>query len=145
MRLVLGLLLAAATYGCGSFGAPAPTPGGFSDVVAALVQRGVTIHEHVSGDDGCGRVELHDNAARLTVSTTDDATRRDIYLFRWRRATDFDGAVQSFLMCVGDFRSTRPGAVVAVVEQRPWRAFGADWPGTLEQGVRDALREAGGT
>src|SRR5687767_6690367 len=119
-------------------GQPAATPGGFGEVVSALVLHGVSVHEQVSGDDGCPRVELHDNAARLTVSLADEPVRRDVYLFRWRRATDFDVAVQSFFMCVTDFRSNHPGAVIEAVEQRPWRAYGADWSVPLKQAITDA-------
>ena len=139
MRLVAFLLLAMTATGCGSIGQPAPTPAGFSDFVAALVLHGVTVHEQVSGDDGCSRVELHDNAARLTVSSADDPTRRDVYLFRWRRATDFDAAAQTFFMCVTDSRANQPGTVIELVEQRPWRAFGADWGGPLKTAVTEAL------
>ena len=136
-------LLAMLVGGCAG-PAPAPTPGGFSEFVAALVLHGVTVHEQVSGDDGCPRSELHDNATRLSVSTGDDPSRRDVYLFRWRRATDFDASVQTFFLCVADFRSSHPGTVIEVAEQRPWRAFGADWSSSLDQAVRDALHEASG-
>jgi hypothetical protein len=133
------MMVVLSATGCGSIGQPAPTPAGFSDFVAALVLHGVTVHEQVSGDDGCPRVELHDNATRLTVSSADDPTRRDVHLFRWRRATDFDAAAQTFVMCVTDFRANHPGTVVDVVEQRPWRAFGADWGDALETAVTEAL------
>jgi hypothetical protein len=135
-------LAAVTATGCGSIGQPSPTPGGFSDLVAALVLHGVTVHEQVSGDDGCPRVALHDNATRLTVSLADVPVRRDVYLFRWRRTTDFDAAVQSFFMCLGDFRSNQSGTVIEVIEQRPWRSFGADWSDTLKAAVTEALEDS---
>jgi hypothetical protein len=144
VRLVAWLLVAVIAAGCGSIGQPAATPGGFGEVVAALVLHGVTVHEQVSGDDGCPRAELHDNAMRLTVSLADDPARRDVYLFRWRRATDFDAAVQSYFMCVTDFRSSHPRTVIEVVEQRPWRAYGADWSVRLKQAITDALAVSAG-
>ena len=125
--------------GCGGQ-APGASPGAFTEVVAALVLHGVTVHEHVSGDDGCSRVELHDNAARLTVTMSDDPERRDIYLFRWRRAADFESSATSFFMCVGDFRSNHQGTVIDVVEISPWRAFGDGWSDALELAVRESLR-----
>jgi hypothetical protein len=142
--VVSALLVAVVAAACGATGQPVATPGGFGDVVGALVLHGVAVHEQVSGDDGCPRVELHDNAMRLTVSVGDDTARRDVYLFRWRRAIDFDASVQSFFMCVTDFRSNHPGTVIEVVEQRPWRAFGADWSLPLKQAVTDALAVSAG-
>jgi hypothetical protein len=144
MKLAAWFLGATIATGCGAFGAPSPTPAGLNELVSALVLHGVTIHEQVSGDDGCPRVDLHDNATRLTVSVADDATQRDVYVFRWRRAADYDAAAQTFFPCATDFRSSRPGTELAVIEQPPWRAFGADWSDTLEQALRNSLQEAGG-
>lgn len=144
MNTFVRLALAAIMFAGCAASAPTPSPGGFSEVVAALVVRGITVHEHVSGDDGCPRVELHDNAAHLTVSTADDATRRDVYLFRWRRATDYAAAARDFFLCVADFRSEHPEIVVEVVEQSPWRALGADWSDSLMTAVTEALASSSG-
>lgn len=138
LRWLSVLLTVALAAACGGQ-APTPSPGGFSDVIAQLVLRGVTVQEHVSGDDGCPRVELHDNAARLTVSIGEDATRQDVYLFRWRREADYLASVSSFFMCVTDFRSQAPGGVIDVVESSPWRAFGTGWSDQLETAIRESI------
>src|SRR5687768_13345799 len=131
-----------ATIGCGGTTTPTASPGGFPDVIAQLVLRGVTVHEQVSGEDGCERVPLHDNATRLQVSTATSVDRRDVYLFRWRRESDFVASATSFFMCVGDFQSNNPGETVDVVEDSPWRAFGTDWSDEIELAVRESLQSA---
>lgn len=142
VRLATAALLLAVVLplaGCGSPGTPSPTPGGASDVIAALGERGVTVHEQVSDDDGCERTDLNDIAQRLHVSTAGDTTQREVYLFRWQGASDFDQSASDFFFCVGDFRSQHPGGVIEVVEHSPWRAYGADWSAELTTAVRQAV------
>ena len=141
--LVRLVLVATVLAACGG-SSPAASVGGFSEVVAALVLRGVTVHDQVSGDDGCARVDLHDNVARLSVSMGDDPARSEVYLFRWRRPPDFASAAPTFFMCVTDFRASHPGTVIEVVEQSPWRALGESWSDALKAAVTDSLAASAG-
>ena len=55
LRILAALgLTAVLVTGCGNvFVAPSPTAGDFTDVVGALVRRGMTVTTQVSGDSGC--------------------------------------------------------------------------------------------
>jgi hypothetical protein len=143
-QAALLLLLAAAATGCGSFGAPSPTPGGFSELVAALVSRGAAITDQVAGDAGCSDPTLVGNAVRFDVRMPGSAASVPVFTFRWRRAADYQAAAGSFGQCVAAFGGAHPGATITAIEASPWRAFGLDWSSVLEETVRDALHEAGG-
>jgi hypothetical protein len=130
--------------GCGSPAAPPPSPGGFGDVIGELVLRGVTVQQHVSGDDGCPTVELHDNAARLSVSYGSTSRVFDVYVFRWRRASDFENEADAFAACAQEHGAQHPQAQLSTIEASPWRAYGTDWPPELRRAVDQALFEAGG-
>ena len=144
LRGLAVVLALTAAMGCGGTLTPTASAGGFSDVIAELVLRRVTVHEQVSGEDGCERVPLHDNGTRLQVSTATSVDRRDVYLFRWRRQSDFVASATTFFMCVGDFQSNHQGETVDVVEESPWRAFGTDWSDEVESAVRESLRATSG-
>lgn len=139
----VALLLAVALplAGCGSLGAPTPTPGGLGDVIAALVLRGVTVHQHVAGDAGCPASALHDNAVRLTVSMAAEATRSDVHVFRWRRQADFDAEADAFAACIAA-QQQAGSDVLSTVEESPFRAYGFGWSDELRTAVAEALRAA---
>ena len=140
----MAVALAVIAVGCGSTAAPPPSPGGFGDVIGELVLRGVTVQQHVSGDDGCPNVELHNNAAHVSVSFGSMSRLFDVYVFRWRRASDFEEEAAAFAECVEDHRAQHPQSQVAAIEASPWRAYGTDWPADLRLAVEEAIFEAGG-
>ena len=144
MRGLCMALMALALSGCGSFSAPAPTPGTMDDVIAALVLRGMTVHRLVSGDAGCSSSDLHDNAVRLEVSLDTRSATHEVYLIRWRRTANFGDAAQAFANCVAEYQALNPGSTITWVESEPWRAYGPGWPPDLGQRLLDALRAAGG-
>lgn len=138
MKSVLVLTFALIVFGgCGPAAAPTPSPGGFADVISALVLRGATIRQHVSGDAGCPQSELHSNALRLEVSLG-GAQTETVYLFRWRRESDYQAAAGEFAACVAQ----QEGDAVAL-EHSPWRAYGAGWTEDLRTILAQALDEAG--
>lgn len=136
---VLALLLVA----CGTFTEPAPTPAEMDDVIAALVLRGVTVHRLTSGDPGCPSRDLQDNAVHMEVALGAQSALHDIYLLRWRRASDFDAAAQSFADCVAQYEVQNPGRQTGQLEANPWRAYGPFWTPELDATVADALHAAG--
>ena len=137
-----GVLLAFIIAACAA-SAPTPAPGDFGDAMSALVLRGVTVVGQTSGDAGCQADLLHRNAARLAVSVAGDEAIYDVYLFRWRRDSDFTAAAPSFAACL-DEHSDRAGLPVMAVESSPWRAYGTGWSNELRAVVEQALRAAGG-
>lgn len=141
IMLVLAALIANA---CASGTAPTPTPGGMDEAIANLVLRGVTIHSLVSGDPGCPTSDLHDNAVRLEVSFAAQSSIKDIYLFQWRRASDYDAASEAFNDCVAEYGELRPGVDITPVQATPWRAYGPGWGDDSKIVVEHALREAAG-
>jgi hypothetical protein len=139
LRLSALLLFAAA---CAGGPSPTPTPSDLSAVLAALALRGTTLHQAVSGDAGCPGSGLHSNAARLELSAA-DGEDHVVYLFRWRRAPDFEAAGDRFAQCVRDFEAAT-GTDALVVEASPWRAYGPGWSEEFADAVEGALRAAGG-
>ena len=140
------MLVAAFVAGaCSSTTTPTPTPGGMDDMIANLVLRGVTIHRLVSGDPGCPTSDLHDNAVHLEVSFAAQSSLKQIYLFQWRRASDFDAAAEAFNDCVAEYGETLPGVEVITVKASPWRAYGSFWGDDLRLVIENALREAAGS
>lgn len=143
MKLVI-LLVGSVLGACASGATPTPTPAGMDDVIANLVLRGVTIHRLVSGDPGCPTSDLHDNAVHLEVSFAAQSSLKDIYLFQWRRAADFEAASDAFRDCAAEFTDTAPGQELAIVHASPWRAYGPSWGDDLKAVVEHALRETAG-
>ncbi len=144
MRGLFMALMALALSGCGSFSAPAPTAGTMDDLISALVLRGATVHRLVSGDPGCPSSDLHSNAIHLEVALGSQSATHEIYLFRWRKAADFEGSAQAFLECAEEYASLNPGRQVFTIESAPWRAYGPGWTEGLRATLLDALRAAGG-
>lgn len=137
---LLLVLLIVAAVGCSNTGTPTPTAGGFNDLIAALVLRGVTVTNHVSGDAGCSDLTLYSNAIRLDVTTANSPTVYQLYVFRWRRPADFEAAQQAFQDCVDGFLAINPTAQVEGLEVAPWRAYGPNWPDELSNTITEALR-----
>jgi hypothetical protein len=137
---MLAVLIAA----CAGTSAPVATAAGMDEVVANLVTRGVTVHRHVSGDAGCPESGLHDNALRIDVSLSGQPDEYAVYLFRWRRDSDFVAASADFAACVASFSAANQGSGVSTIELPPWRAYGPDWSPQIEQVVRDAIQASGG-
>lgn len=144
MRALAAALLAMVVIGCGSFSAPAPSPGTMDDVIAALVLRGVTVHRLVGGDAGCPSSDLHSNAVHMQVALGSQSATHEIYLFRWRRAVDFDSSGQAFADCIAEFESLNPARPVDRLEARPWRAYGPGWTEQLRATLDAALLAVGG-
>ena len=139
------ILLTGLALACGpGSGGPTPTPGGLDEALPALILRGATIHQTVSGDAGCPGAGLHSNAIRLELSLPQDPARYTVHLFRWRRSTDFDAAAPAFAECVNEFLRGSEGELpVDEVEARPWRAYGPAWSEDLRLLVEEALRDIG--
>ena len=118
-----------------------------SAIQAALALRGATIHEAVSGDAGCPSVAgVHQNAARFEISLAADVYQRyEVFLFRWRRPSDFAAAEQPFSDCVDEYTAGLTGDVpVDGLEVEPWRAYGPGWSPDLMDLIESALRDVGG-
>ena len=116
-----------------------------SEVQAALALRGATIHQAVSGDAGCPGSSLHSNAARLAIPVTGDDTRYEVFLFRWRRQSDFDAAAEAFSDCLDAYVAEGAGdLVIETLEVPPWRAYGPAWSDQLRDLVEGALHDVGG-
>jgi hypothetical protein len=148
IRATGALVLAAMALlmtGCGAFTAPAPTPAEMDDVIADLVLRGATVHRLVSGDAGCPSQDLHDNAVHMEIALGTQSATHEIYLFRWRRQSDYDSAAQAFADCVAEFQAANPTRTVTQLEANPWRAYGPGWTPQVVETVRAALEAAGGT
>jgi hypothetical protein len=78
------------------------------------------------------------------VTLEQDGRDYEIYLFRWRRAGDYEAAADSFARCVGDHAAENSAVNVEMVDLSPWRAYGAGWSDELRRAVDGALRAAGG-
>ncbi len=114
------------------------------DVIAALVLRGVTVHRLVSGDAGCPSSNLHSNAVHMDVALDGQSATHEIYLFRWRRAGDFDSSGQAFADCIAEYESLNLARPVDRLEARPWRAYGPGWTDQLRSTLDAALLAVGG-
>jgi hypothetical protein len=112
------------------------------DAIANLVLRGITVHRLVSGDPGCQSADVHDNAVHMEVSVDNRSATHDVYLFRWRRAAEFQAGVGTFQDCLAEYEAAHPGTTITALEVAPWRAYGPGWPPDLEARLRDALVEA---
>jgi len=145
-KTVAFTLVALLLSGCGAFTAPPPTAGDHTDIVGALVRRGMTVTTQVSGDPGCGAQvgsSLHSNAVRYDVRPAGDTNSYPVYVFGWKSQATFDSDKPVFDACV---QAAQEASVVPVdtVEHLPWRAFGPGWPTTLRDAVDAALTGAGG-
>jgi len=140
---VLALLGAALLLGgCGVFVRPSPTAGALTDVVNALVLRGMTVTDQVAGDPGCQDSALYSNAVRYDIRPPGDASAYPVFIFGWKSEATFDADKASFDSCVETYSES--SAPVSTAEHLPWRAFGPGWPPDLRAAVDAALTEAGG-
>ena len=121
------------------------TAGALTDIVNALVLRGMTVTDQVAGDPGCGSQSssLHSNAVRYDMRPAGGTTSYPVYVFGWKSQATFDADKAEFDACVLAAEQSTPGAA-ATVEHLPWRAFGLDWPAGLKTAVDVALQQAGG-
>ncbi len=125
---------------CGA--APQPTPGDMTSVLSELAAHGATVSDMVAGDAGCTDPTLRDNATRLELTLADDGRPYTVYLFRWRRQSNYDGAAVAFNMCVSQYLA-KPGAVGAdVIDVSPWRAFGPGWTKEMHDAMQQSLAAA---
>jgi hypothetical protein len=62
-----------------------------------------------------------------------------VYLFRWRRAPDFDAEADAFAACLADAEGRNPDATVSSSEHSPWRAYGLGWSDELRDTVDVAI------
>jgi hypothetical protein len=138
--IALSLLFAS----CAAGSAPTPTPRSVVNVLEGLALRGATIQQAVSGDAGCPSVGLHGNAMRLGLTLDESGDDYEVYLFRWRRPADFEGAAGEFRDCLAEFASLHQATDVEVLELAPWRAYGPAWGDDLSDVLEAALRSAGG-
>jgi hypothetical protein len=131
--------------GCGVFVRPSPTAGTQTDIVNALVLRGMTVTNQVAGDPGCGEQSsaLHSNAVRYDVKPPDEASSYAVYVFGWKSKATFDADKAAFDSCV-QAEQQSSGVLADTVEHLPWRAHGLGWPPALRDAVDAALTEAGG-
>jgi len=142
-RLLALAVVVPMLIGCGTFTAPAPTAGDFTDIVGALVRRNMTVTDQVSGDDGCANSSLYSNAVRYYVKPAGDSTSHPVYVFGWKSQATFDADKAAFDTCVQDYSGSSSGPMTSV-EHLPWRAYGPGWPSALKDAVDAALTEAGG-
>jgi hypothetical protein len=143
--VALVVVLLVVLTGCGAFTAPKPTAGDFTDIVASLVRRNMTVTTQVGGDSGCATTDasLHSNAVRYDVRPAGDTTSYPVYVFGWKSQATYDDAKAAFDACANAGRGTS-GSPVDTVEHLPWRAYGIGWPPALRDAVDVALTEAGG-
>lgn len=143
-RLTAALGLALLVVGCYGNTGPGPTPGSMDDVIANIVLQDVTVLRLTSGDAGCPSSPLHANAVHLTLVIGSQSASHEVYLLRWRKPADYDGAVADFTACLDEFRALNPTAVVSVINSPPWRVYGPSLNGPIGPILFNALRAAGG-
>ena len=139
--LAAALALSTVLAGCAGTVTPTASPQEMTGVMSALVLRGVTIRQVVSGDAGCPGSGLHSNAARIDLTLVAGGDH-SVYLFRWRRRADFDAAAGTFADCAAQHAAESPAAAADVVEVPPWRAYGTGWTRELNAILHEALRAA---
>jgi len=137
-RIASALLPALLAAACGA--AATPTPDDMTGLLNELESHGAHVEDILAGDAGCPDSELHSNASRLTV--TSGGRDYDVYLFRWRRPTDYDAANAAFQDCVGAFTTARGSVDVEILEVAPWRAFGGGWTAGLKDAIESSLSAA---
>lgn len=126
---------------CGT--APTPTPGEMVDVLNELAAHGATVRDVIAGDTGCSEPSLHDNGTRLQLTLASESRDYTVFLFRWRRPSDYDAAAASFSLCVSEFAQRLSSSVsVNVVDVSPWRAYGPGWTPTLHDALQQSLAAA---
>jgi hypothetical protein len=141
---LMALVVSVSIGGVAACGAsPQPTPGDMTSVLSELAAHGATVDDIVAGDVGCGDASLQGNGSHLNLTLAADSRDYDVYLFRWRRTSDYEAASQPFNACVSEFSSTL-GSMVAVeiVEVSPWRAFGPAWTKEMHDTMQQSLAAA---
>lgn len=138
---VLALFAALAALGCGP--EPSATPGDMVTLLNELTAHGTTVRDMVAGDAGCSDPTLRDNATRLQLTLASEERDHTVYLFRWRRQSDYDTAAASFSLCVSEFANRLSSSVrVDTVAASPWRAYGPGWTPTLHDALQQSLEAA---
>ena len=143
-RVIATFLAASIAAACGT-GSPSPSAAEMTEFLQGLVLRGATIHEQVGGDAGCSDSTLYGNALRLELTLAQDGNDYEVFVFRWRKPTDFDASAVRFEGCLDEFASgSARDANVESVEVRPWRAFGPGWSPELRATLEETFRASGG-
>jgi hypothetical protein len=106
--------------------------------------RGAAITDQVAGDTGCSDPSLVGNAVRLDVRMPGESASSPVYIFRWRRESDFDAAASSFATCIADFTQRTAAPRVDQDDADLWRAYGPNWSPSLRDAVAAAIHQAGG-
>lgn len=135
----LAVAVALAAMACGP--TPTPSPEDMTGVLNELAAHGATVKDIVAGDAGCADPSLHGNASRLTLTLAVDGRDYEVYLFRWRRPSDYEAANGPFQQCVAEFVQNR-STDVEIVEVAPWRAFGAGWTFDAKEAIEQSLAAA---
>jgi hypothetical protein len=142
-RLVALMIAASASMIAACGAAPAPTAGDMTSVLSELAAHGATVRDIVAGDPGCADASLQGNGSHIKLMLAADGRDYDVYLFRWRRATDYDAAGGAFSSCVSAFADRLDSSVrVDIVEVSPWRAFGPGWTKDLHDTMQQSLAAA---
>jgi hypothetical protein len=136
---MLAMTLAAA---CAA--SPTPSPANMTGVLNELAAHGASLVDVVGGDAGCSDASLQGNGTRLTLRFALDGRDYDVYLFRWRRASDYEAADGAFDACSAAFAAAGGAGTgrLATVEVFPWRAFGIGWTEAVRDAVVDSLTAA---
>jgi hypothetical protein len=140
-RAALAAAIAFTVAACGP--TPTPSPEDMTGVLNEFAAHGATVKDVVAGDAGCADPSLHGNASRLTLTLAADGRDYAVYLFRWRRPSDYEAANAAFQQCVAEFADDH-STDVELVEVSPWRAFGAGWTFDAKEVIEQSLVAAAG-
>jgi ABC-type glycerol-3-phosphate transport system substrate-binding protein len=143
-RILAALAAVIALAGCGVFVAPSPTAGEMGDLVSALVLRGVTITDQVSGDAGCSDPSLFGNAIRYDARMAGETATVPIYVLRWNSQQTFDANEPAFQACVAQFQQAHPGVNLLTFEDSPWRVYSAAPSSLLRGAIVEAVTAVAG-
>lgn len=120
-----------------------PTAGDMTALLSELSAHGATVRDMVAGDPGCDDASLEGNGSHMKLTLAADGRDYDLYLFRWRRTSDYEAAGRPFEGCVSEFADTLSSSVrVEIVEVSPWRAFGPAWTKLMHDTVEQSLQAA---
>lgn len=135
---MLVLTLALALAACGP--TPTASPTDMTGVLNEFASHGAVVRDIIAGDAGCAESDLHSNGSHLTLTLTAEARDYGVYLFRWRRPSDYAAGDSAFQQCVAQFaREPSVTEEVQTIEVTPWRAFGTGWSDAMTDVIRQSL------